>query len=1086
MRRFVYINDDSCRNSFCDNRISNTKYTLWNFLPKNLWEQFRISLITTPTWCFYRQHVMRFMNQYFLLIACLQLWSRITPVSPATTWGPLIIIFIVSASKEAWDDYNRYLSDKKANEKKVWVVKDGIRRQIKAQEIHVGDIVWLHENDEIPCDLVLIGTSDPQGICYVETAALDGEIDLKTRVIPTVSANLSTEQLGIIKGIIECPNPDNDIRRFDANMRLFPPAIDNEKCPLTINNTLLQSCYLRYTEWACGVAVYTGNETKSGMSRGAAEPKLTSADAMIDKLTVAIFLFQIAVVLVLGFVGNVWKDTQGLKQWYLMYSVEGPWYDFLVIPLRFELLCSIMIPISIKVTLDLAKGIYAKFIDWDEQMFDQETNTPAHSANTAISEDLGQVEYILSDKTGTLTENRMIFRRCCISDNMYGNDNGDALRVSIPDNSISIDVRLLNAVSSNDPEVIKFLLVMALCNTVVPIKGNDGTVSYKAQSQDEEALVNAASNLNLMLISKDSSTAEICFNGSKFHYELLDSLEFTSDRKRMSVVVKEGQTGRIILLSKGADEAILPRSCPGQEIRSYLEAVEMYSQLGLRTLCLGWRELEEDEYKEWSKKYQDASCSLDNREYKIAEVCHSLEQDLHILGVTAIEDHLQDGVPETIKLLRNAGINVWMLTGDKQNTAIQIGLLCNLITSEPSGQLLSINGATEEEILRSLEAALVTMKTTSDTKDLAFVLDGWALEIVLKHSKESFTKLAMLSRTAICCRMTPLQKAQLVGLLKSVGYLTLAIGDGGNDVRMIQEANIGVGISGREGLQAARAADYSIGKFKFLKRLILVHGRYSYSRTAFISQYSFYKSLLICFIQILFSFLSGLSGTSLFNSISLMAYNVFYTSLPVMTIIFDKDISETTVLQYPQILLYSQAGRHLNPRTFSGWFGRSLYHALVVFLITISAYANEKSEMEELSMVALSGCIWLQAFVVTLDTNSFTYPQIILIWGNFVAFYMINLILSAVPTLQMYTIMFRLCSQPSYWITMAFRYLYRPSAINILQQIEHTNGCIETSGNLEPALKSARTNLTNLLTGLRRNRGSNYQPLLSDSAEPTR
>uniref|UniRef100_A0ACD5UA67 Uncharacterized protein n=1 Tax=Avena sativa TaxID=4498 RepID=A0ACD5UA67_AVESA len=1065
MKRFVYINDESCRDFYRDNRISNTKYTFWNFIPKNLCEQFR-----------------RFMNQYFLLIACLQLWSTITPVSPATTWGPLAIIFIVSASKEAWDDYNRYLSDKKANERRIWVVKDGIRRQVKAQEIHVGNIVWLHENDEIPCDLVLIGTSDPQGICYVETAALDGETDLKTRIIPSICANLSPEQLGKIKGVAECPNPDNDIRRFDANMRLFPPIIDNEKCPLTINNTLLQSCYLRYTEWACGVAIYTGNETKSGMSRGTAEPKLTAADSVIDKLTVAIFVFQIVVVLVLGFAGNIWKDSHGRKQWYLMYPPKGPWYEFLVIPLRFELLCSIMIPISIKVTLDLAKGVYAKFIDCDDQMFDWETSTPAHSANTAISEDLGQVEYILSDKTGTLTENRMIFRRCCISDRLYGDNNGDALK----------DVRLLNAVSSNDPDVVKFLMVMTLCNTVVPIKSDDGTISYKAQSQDEEALVNAASNLNMVLTSKDSRSAEISFNGSKFYYELLDVLEFTSDRKRMSVVVKEGGSGKFLLLSKGADEAIFPRSCPGQEIKTYLEAVEMYSHLGLRTLCLGWRDLEEGEYMEWSKKFQDASCSLDNRENKIAEVCHSLEQDIHILGITAIEDRLQDGVPETIKLLRNAGINVWMLTGDKQNTAIQIGLLCNLITPESNGQLLSINGKTEDDILRSLDRALVIMKTAPERKDLAFVLDGCALEIILKRSLESFTRLAMLSRTAICCRMTPLQKAQLVGVLKSSGSLTLAIGDGGNDVRMIQEANIGVGISGREGLQAARAADYSIGKFKFLKRLILVHGRYSYNRTAFISQYSFYKSLLICFIQILFSFSSGLSGTSLFNSISLMAYNVFYTSLPVMTIIFDKDISETTVLQYPQILLYSQAGRLLNPSTFAGWFGRSLYHALAVFLITTHAYADEKSDMEELSMVALSGCIWLQAFVVTLETNSFTYPQIILIWGNFVAFYVINLILSVVPTLEMHNVMLRLCNQPSYWITMAlivtagmgpvlvFRYLrkvFQPSAIDILQQIEQTSGHIQTSRNME---SSSAIYLDHLLTNLRRNKGSVHQPLLSE------
>jgi phospholipid-translocating ATPase len=364
MKRFVYINDDEASKELCcDNRISNRKYTLWNFLPKNLWEQFS-----------------RFMNQYFLLIACLQLWSLITPVNPASTWGPLIFIFAVSASKEAWDDYHRYLSDKKANEKEVWIVKQGIKKHIQAQDIQVGNIVWLRENDEVPCDLVLLGTSDPQGVCYVETAALDGETDLKTRVIPSACVGIDLELLHKMKGVIECPVPDKDIRRFDANMRLFPPFIDNDVCSLTIKNTLLQSCYLRNTEWACGVSVYTGNQTKLGMSRGIAEPKLTAMDAMIDKLTGAIFVFQIVVVLVLGIAGNVWKDTEARKQWYVQYPEEAPWYELLVIPLRFELLCSIMIPISIKVSLDLVKGLYAKFIEWDVEMIDQETGTASYAA----------------------------------------------------------------------------------------------------------------------------------------------------------------------------------------------------------------------------------------------------------------------------------------------------------------------------------------------------------------------------------------------------------------------------------------------------------------------------------------------------------------------------------------------------------------------------------------------------------------------------------------------------------------------------------------------------------------------------------
>lgn len=1079
MKRFVYINDDESsptHDLYCDNRISNRKYTLLNFLPKNLMEQFS-----------------RFMNQYFLLIACLQLWSLITPVNPASTWGPLIFIFAVSATKEAWDDYNRYLSDKKANEKQVWIVRKGIKKHIQAQDICVGNLVWLRENDEVPCDLVLIGTSDPQGLCYIETAALDGETDLKTRVTPSACMGIDFELLHKIKGVIECPNPDKDIRRLDANLRLFPPFIDNDVCPLTIKNTILQSCYLRNTEWACGVAVYTGNETKLGMSRGIPEPKLTAMDAMIDKLTGAIFVFQIVVVMVLGIAGNVWKDTEARKLWYVLYPDEGPWYELLVIPLRFELLCSIMIPISIKVSLDLVKSLYAKFIDWDREMIDLETDTPSHATNTAISEDLGQVEYILTDKTGTLTENKMVFKICCISGNFYGNEAGDA----------SKDKQLLNAISSGSPDVVRFLTVMAICNTVIPVQSKTGAILYKAQSQDEDALVHAAAKLNMVLVCKNGNILELRFNTSAIQYEVLETLEFTSDRKRMSVVVRDCQNGKILLLSKGADEAILPYASPGQQTRIFNEAVEQYSQLGLRTLCLAWRELKEDEYEEWSFMFREACSTLVDREWRIAEVCQRLERDLEVLGVTAIEDRLQDGVPETIYTLRKAGIHFWMLTGDKQNTAIQIALSCNFISPEPKGQLLLIDGKTEEEVGRSLERVLLTMRTTaSEPKDVAFVVDGWALEIALKHYWKAFTELAILSRTAICCRVTPSQKAQLVQILKSCDYRTLAIGDGGNDVRMIQQADIGVGISGREGLQAARAADYSIGRFRFLKRLILVHGRYSYNRTAFLSQYSFYKSLLICFIQIFFSFISGVSGTSLFNSVSLMAYNVFYTSIPVLVSVLDKDLSEETVMQHPQILFYCQAGRLLNPSTFAGWFGRSLFHAIVVFVISIHAYAFEKSEMEEVGMVALSGCIWLQAFVVTLETNSFTILQHLAIWGNLIAFYVINWIVSAIPSSGMYTIMFRLCRQPSYWLTILlivaagmgpilaikyFRYTYRPSKINTLQQAERLGGPILSLGNIEPPQQRLiEKEVAPLSITQSKNRNPVYEPLLSDSPSTRR
>ncbi|CAM8958800.1 unnamed protein product [Rhodiola kirilowii] len=491
MKRFVYINDDDSSNDlYCDNRLSNRKYTILNFLPKNLWEQFS-----------------RFMNQYFLLIACLQLWSLITPVNPASTWGPLIFIFAVSASKEAWDDYNRYLSDKKANEKEVWVVRRGVKKHIQAQDIHVGNIVWLRENDEVPCDLVLLGTSDPQGVCYVETANY-------TCCLHGIDSDL----LHKIKGVIECPNPDNDIRKFDANLRLFPPFIDTDMCPITIKNTKLLVTFHTST--------FTGNETKLGMSRGLPEPKLTAVDAMIDKLTGAIFVFQIVVVIVLGTAGNVWRDTEARKQWYVLYPDEAPWYEFLVIPLRFELLCSIMIPISIKVSLDLMKSLYAKFIDWDQEMVDHE-NWNTFTCFKNVSQ--------------FCNHRKFKFPFYCFS-----------------------DVALLSSISSGSDDAIRFLTIMAICNTVIPVQSKNGAISYKAQSQDEDALVHAAAQLNMIYMRKNGN-----FLGRdqiltlQVSYELLEVLEFTSDRKRMSVVVKDTQSGKIILFSKGADEAMLPCASSG-------------------------------------------------------------------------------------------------------------------------------------------------------------------------------------------------------------------------------------------------------------------------------------------------------------------------------------------------------------------------------------------------------------------------------------------------------------------------------------------------------------------------------------------
>eukprot|EP00899_Mesostigma_viride_P002357 jgi/Mesvir1/12121/Mv00382-RA.2 len=1041
-KRMVYINDTKLNENYVNNKITNTKYTLWTFLPKNFLEQFG-----------------RFMNKYFLLIACLQLWPAITPVNPASTWGPLLFIFAVSAAKEAYDDYNRHVQDDKANSRLVWVVKNNCKIRIKSQDICVGDVVWLKENDEVPCDLVVVGTSDPAGLCYVETSALDGETDLKTRSVPTSCMGLAQDQLHKLKGVIECPACDTNAHRFDGTLRLFPPFLSTQRCTLSISHTLLQACFLRNTEWACGVAVHTGNETKVGMSKGAPPTKLTAVDVIIDRISTAVFCLQLLLVVFVGGLGNHWRKSEGVQIYYLQYPSEDEWYEPVIIPLRFELLCSIMIPISLKVTMDLMKGMYAKFIEWDIRMYCPELDAPAVAANTAISEDLGQIEYILTDKTGTLTDNEMVFKKCVIGGVAYGVDTSSALS----------DPALLQAIASGSEVVSLFTLVMALCNSVTPTtREEQADLSYRAASPDEEALVLAAKALGTVFQERHGTQLVVHRGTKAASYELLASLDFTSERKRMSVVVRENSSGQLLLLTKGADEVIFPRLKPDQDTQPVWELLEGYGQHGLRTMVLATKRLTESMYEEWATKFKAANQSVLDREWRVAEVCNLLEQDLRLLGATAIEDKLQDGVPETIRLLRRAGVNFWMLTGDKHSTAVQVALSCNLISPPPQGHLLSVAGASVDEVGAALDRVLLTVHSPCNAlKDMTFTIDGASLEIALQYHLEAFSRLSQTVHTAICCRVTPSQKARIVALVKSHGRRTLAIGDGGNDVGMIRAAHVGVGISGKEGLQAARAADYCIARFRFLSRLLLVHGRYSYLRSSLIAQYSFYKSLVVCFIQLLFSSKSGVSGSSLFNSFSLMAYNVIYTGLPIMTYCLNKDISEEAVFRHPHVLHACQRGAALNATSFLLWALRALYQAVVIFYMTLWLASDSISDLHSLSLVAFTACIIVQTLTVATETHSFTLLQHAGIWGTLALFFGLNLFVSTLVWGGMYYIMARLLVSPAYWLTViavsvaallppllarCMRQLYAPTLVYLIRRAEHAeslfgSGVVTTASN---------------------------------------
>eukprot|EP00741_Cyanophora_paradoxa_P005050 tig00000851_g4892.t1 len=573
------------------------------------------------------------------------------------------------------------------------------------------------------------------------------------------------------------------------------------------------------------------------------------------------------------------------------WSATAGWVTFLI-------LYNNLVPISLYVSLELVKIYQARLMESDGTMYHDESDTPASARTSNLNEDLGQIRYIFSDKTGTLTRNEMEFKKCSIGGVAYGQleDEGPLLkqpaRPAVGSSLLSgrataasdagvaaqfdfADTRLLGHVREaheNAARIDDFLRALAVCHTVIPERGHDAAhIVYQASSPDEGALMTAAKCLGYGFRGRTARSVTITVFGREETYEVLATCEFNSARKRMSVIVRTPE-GRIVLYTKGADTVIFERlnaAAAGKE--ALLEHLNDFATEGLRTLVIGRREIAQAEYDEWSRTFLAAATALDGREAKLDAAAELIEKELVLVGATAIEDKLQEGVPDAIATLAAAGIKIWVLTGDKVETAINIGFSCRLLTDKMV--LIVINEETKKDVRESLLSKREQYKELIgfESENLAVIVDGKALRFVMEEKElmELFLTICKICKAVVACRVSPLQKAQVVKMVKDnvkPTPMTLAIGDGANDVTMIQEAHIGIGISGKEGMQAVRAADYAIAQFRFLKRLLLVHGRWNYKRVSKVILYSFYKNISFVLTLFYFGFYNGKSGTTLFES----------------------------------------------------------------------------------------------------------------------------------------------------------------------------------------------------------------------------
>ncbi|KAL8828144.1 MAG: hypothetical protein Q9170_006727 [Blastenia crenularia] len=927
--RLIYLNNPPANSSnrYVDNHVSTAKYNTATFLPKFLFEQFS-----------------KYANLFFLFTAALQQVPNISPTNRYTTIVPLIIVLLVSAGKELVEDFKRKNSDKSLNYSKAQVLRGSNFEDTRWVNIAVGDIVRVESEEPFPADLVLLASSEPEGLCYIETANLDGETNLKIKqAIPETASFVSPTELSRLSGRIRSEQPNSSLYTYEATMTLHAGGGEKE-LPLAPDQLLLRGAVLRNTPWIHGAVVFTGHETKLMRNATATPIKRTQVERLVNIQ----ILMLVAILIILSIISSVGdliiRETARDKLGYLDYGNYSGAGQFFSDIFTYWVLYSNLVPISLFVTIEIVKYYQAFLINSDLDIYYDRTDTPAICRTSSLVEELGQIEYIFSDKTGTLTCNMMEFRQCSIGGIQYADDVPEDRRATDSNPVGLYDFSRLRQNLRDDVgglAIDQFLTLLATCHTVIPERRDEkpGQIKYQAASPDEGALVEGAVTLGYRFVARKPRAVTITVDGQDREYELLAVCEFNSTRKRMSTIYR-CPDGKVRCYCKGADTVILERLGKDNPIvDATLQHLEEYATEGLRTLCLAMREIPEEEFQQWWQIFEKASTTVSgNRAEELDKAAELIEHDFCLLGATAIEDKLQDGVPDTIHTLQEAGIKVWVLTGDRQETAINIGMSCKLISEDMS--LLMINEdsaqATRDNIAKKLSAIRSQSSGGSELETLALIIDGKSLTYALeKGLDKEFLDLAVLCKAVICCRVSPLQKALVVKLVKrNLKSLLLAIGDGANDVSMIQAAHVGVGISGVEGLQAARSADVAIGQFRYLRKLLLVHGAWSYQRISKVILYSFYKNIALFMTQFWYSFQNAFSGQIIVESWTLSFYNVFFTVLPPFVMgIFDQFISARLLDRYPQLYQLGQKGVFFKMHSFFSWILNGFYHSLLTYIV---------------------------------------------------------------------------------------------------------------------------------------------------------
>jgi len=970
---------------FPPNAVSNAKYTPVSFLPRTLFIEFKF-----------------FFNMYFLLVALSQIIPALRIGYLSTYIAPLAFVISITLGKEAYDDVHRRKRDNEANSEGYRVLKldevgskkgkiksmserkRGKRRRVSAEEgnaegeedvgeilkpsreLKVGDVVILGKDQRVPADVVILKsfsnepppatgvesnvlvdvpsdakvnnttTDDPSGgEAFIRTDQLDGETDWKLRLASPLAQTLPASEYKRLR--ITAGKPDKKVNDFIGTIELVgdeASTTPTQSSPLTIDHTAWANTVLASSTTVHALVVYTGPQTRAALSTSSSRSKTGLLEHEINSLTKILCFLTAALSLALVMLERVKSfDNHPQREWYIAF-------------MRFLILFSTIVPISLRVNLDMGKSVYAYLIHRD-------LGIPGTVVRTStIPEDLGRIEYLLSDKTGTLTRNEMELKKVHVGTVSYGGEameevgsyvrqafegTGDGLLFTP-----SAGLGGLNASTKTRREiggrVRDLVLALALCHNVTPTVEEDAsgqlTTAYQASSPDEIAIVQWTEAVGLRLAHRDRKSMRLEYVDHAtseprlaVKVEILNVFPFTSDSKRMGIIVRfsrstdENEDGDMVFFQKGADTVMRSIVVANDWLD---EETGNMAREGLRTLVIGRKAMTRQQYAAFTSAYSEASLTLNNRDAAMTRVLKThLEHDLDLLGVAGVEDKLQPDVKPSLELLRNAGIKIWMLTGDKVETARCVAVSSKLVSR---GQYIhTIAG------LKQKELALDALSMLHSQTNAALLIDGQSLALYLQYHRDAFITAAVRLPAVIACRCSPTQKADVAILIRAFTRKRIAcIGDGGNDVSMIQAADVGVGIVGKEGKQASLAADFSITQFAHITKLLVWHGRNSYKRSAKLAQFVIHRGLIISVCQTVFSVASHFEPVALYRDWLLVGYATVYTMAPVFSLVLDRDVDEGLANLYPELYRELTTGRSLSYRTFFIWVGVSIYQGLVI------------------------------------------------------------------------------------------------------------------------------------------------------------